>query len=399
VGQTVVTRFHQPPPSGGTLSTLSHDRHLIHFGFEDFGGKGREVAAKVKITEDVDRWLRQIGYYADRDMALRKARGDVLGDMIAATYHADGKFFVAELNAPAPVAEQPPLLPEPDDDPAEDGADLGDDEAEETPAYLRRLAGGGEASAASPAPAAPTPAAPAPDEPETLPPMLAIVLVEVAHKIGVEGVQRGEDTWAAAILADYYKDDRGQKLVHRRMLQFLPHGHLTMVGLTKAGREYLERTEGMTFTAGRTTVPLFKLVGCQEASLGSVPSGRLYSTAWLEKPAPAVAPAPAEPPAAQPHPQSEASQAEARPDEDAEDDAAWEAAAPAEPTHAVRALANLIAATDQARSLLNTLCMKSKPPKRDDVDPTIRLIDAALDFARATLAQAGQPLSQEDAEA
>lgn len=105
VGTKISTRFYKPPV-GGSFATLQHDRQLMTFGFQDFG-KGREVAGVVTITEDVVKWLRQVGYADDRATALRKVRADVVGDMVAAQMHREGRYFSNELNAP-----EAPAIPE-----------------------------------------------------------------------------------------------------------------------------------------------------------------------------------------------------------------------------------------------------------------------------------------------
>jgi ParB/RepB/Spo0J family partition protein len=381
------------PPVGGPLAKLQ-DRKLVSFGF---GGADRHLEARIPITDEVRQWLAHVGFLADRPAALLKLRAGVVGEAIAATFHV-GHWHTPELNAPEPAPYTPPssYTPEegvrPDDSHPgeltggfldEEGepltvldppvSDLLEDAEDEPPAYLRRLAGPGDA------PPAPAPAVP--PEPEALPAMLAIVMLEAAHKIGVEGIERGPDTWGAPIMADYYKDSRGQQLVMKRFIAFLPMGERQLVTIAKAGREWLEQAHGVRSEGGKPSVPLMTLFAAQESLVGHT-GGATYSTPWLNKPLEGAPerPAPAAPP--DPPPQGEG-------DREAVEGASPTALdAPASPppldaTH--RALLACYGQLGQLDGLLSRLRAKVTEAQKAEIDQHRKLIDAVRETAKANL--------------
>lgn len=311
-------------PTGGPLGTLA-ERGLIELKFDrtgyTTGVRDSDMVVRVPLTIDLDRWLGQTGFREDRTAALFKARADVLGGELHAAALAPGRFVTGPLNPPAPAPAIPPapadhaeddeedrdfpdgegpeagsLFGEPgQDDAALEEAEQGPDE--EIPDYLRRLAGGGSSppppvSSAPPPVAAPAPKA-APEAP-VLPAMLAIVLVELAHRIGVEGIERGPETWAVPVLAGWQDDKRTGLLIRdHRMIAVMAQGERTLACLTKRGLDWLLSNVRAVVVLGRAQMTFPVLEEQQVRLAGSRPAGRTYQTPWLNPVAP-----PAEEPAA-----------------------------------------------------------------------------------------------------
>lgn len=255
------------------------------------------------------------------------------------------------------------------------GADPADyDEPEDAPpAYLQRLAGVPAPEAAAP------PTLPAVED---LPPMLAIVMIEAAHKIGVEGIERGPDTWGAPILADFYKDARGQQLVMRRFIAFLPMGERQLVTIAKAGREWLEAMHGIMSHGGKPHVAIRILEDAQAQLVGPVTHG--YSTPWLNKPAAEAEhdPAPVAPEAG--------GDAIAPPSyERGEADCETASAPPSADTHKLDEKARALLATygllGQLDELITKLRAKATENHKTEIDQYRRLIDAVRETAKANL--------------
>lgn len=370
----VVTKFAKSP-SGGAIATLAESK-LIAWRFVD----GMPAAA-IAISDDVQKWLDQTGYPTDPAGALFTLRAKVVGELQATTL-APGEYVTEELYfRPEPDVETPhPTSPRsesldaglmtledaraemrPDggeihlgiEERTDGGEEEDDDDAGPTPEYLRRMAGGGP----SPAPVLPTNVA----QPKPLPPMLAIVVLEAAHKICSDGIERGPGTWGVEILATYYKDNRGAQLVQQhKMLAFLPYGARNLVALTKGARDWLWETHGIRDEGGKVQVDSTDLLGAQ-SEYGFRPFGDgPYATYWLNPPAEADAA-----PVAQPF-------------EDDGDDPEPDTP-PRLPDADQRAVSALAAAAAQAAKLLGKLRGRTKPPKAEDTDPTIALLEAAIE--------------------
>lgn len=377
-GSKVHVRFFKAPV-GGPFASLQHDQKLIAFGFHDFGDGARVVAGAIQVTDDVLRWLKQIGFDTEPDNALRIARAAIVGDMQAAAMHRDGRYFADELNAPEP-APAPAPTPAPASDDDDDFDPDFDDEVddEDIPESLRRLAGPGPA--ASPA-AAPAPA-PAPEpEAQPLPPMLEIVLIELAHAIGSSGgIERTPGDWGAPVLADFHRDTRGSQLVQKHaMVRFLPHGLQTLCHLTQAGRDYLfERLRIGTYE-GRPKVPLVSLMTFQEERVGAIKQGApLYSTPWLNLP-PAAAPATPTPPA----PELAGTSAGEAPVSPALSPPPT--AAPGAVTREQRVIANLDSVVDKLERMVGRLRAKANRETQQEIDQLRALAEAARDAAKPYL--------------
>lgn len=389
----LVTRFAKAPV-GGPLSTLSNDRKLTSFGFE-----GRDVVARTKITEDVHRWLTQLGFPTDPHGALFRARAAVIGEMQTHAMEREGRCLTDELNFPKPAASVSPADPEDreDEDELDPAAvnelirtsrDADEDDAD-IPPFLRRLAGDysepqSAAQLAGPTPqrmveapptgaaaASPPPPAPAPIAPAPLPAMLEIIVVELAHKMGAGTLRSPAGGFGAPVLADYYKDNRiGQLVQGWKLLGVHPAGEKTLAIQTDAARAFLVEDYGLEDIDGRVTLDDAVLEQAQMRLLGVKPSPGPYSTPWLNPPPKAETPA-VEPEAAPLAPPA----AEAEEEFDRIGRLAGEA----------RAIASLASAARTAAGLLSNLKSRSKAPKAEDVDPTIRLIEAALEACAALL--------------
>lgn len=393
------------PPSGGPLGQLA-DRKLIGWRFVD--GK---PAAVVALSEEVHAWLAQINYADDPDAALRAVRDEVLGPLHAGSI-PPGDYANDELNAPvATVASGSEPQARPSDDQVFNASGSGpqarpsdeeafasgsgsleairpsapedDNEEQDTPPSPTEAAS--EPSRdnrptdvpAGLEPDLPAPAQRQPDLPTELPPMLAIVIFEAAHKIFAQGVERGAGTWGVPVRVGYYKDSRGQQLVLSRMIAFLPNGEKTLVALGKAGRDWLFEKYDVREENGQAMVSDAILLGAQEELLGAAlpEGGPLYSTPWLNPPAEAQAPA--------------------------EDDAGFKALQ--EPTAEIgtplpnpnrgddftqgilglaaerRAKTALAAAARSAKGFIENLTTRSKAPKHEDVAPVVALLANALE--------------------
>lgn len=254
----VMTMIHRPP-AGGPMPGLA-ERQLIAWRFQD-----GQPAAYVPIDDRVSQYLAQVGYIADPAAALHALRVAALGEL-EAHQHRTG-YVTAELNAPVrETAEQlaREVFGAPEDKdaggylvpPAPDGDD------EDVPDFLRSLAGPGEApppqgegdpeavEAASELPPVPegytrhhfdqaAPPAPTP-EPKPLPPLLALVVVEVAAKTCVEGVERAPGVWGAPIGADWHRDARIGVLIQQHgLLTIMAMGATSLVCLTAKAWQWL----------------------------------------------------------------------------------------------------------------------------------------------------------------
>ncbi|MBX3482505.1 ParB/RepB/Spo0J family partition protein [Phenylobacterium sp.] len=417
-------------PTGGPLGTLS-ERGLVELRFDragyQSGHRATDMVARVALTLDIQTWLRQVGFGADRAAALFKARADVLGGELHAAARPPGRFVTDQLNPPAPrasegePAEGPVEGPEdfPDGDGAQAGALFGEPEGEaprqadevpdgapdeDIPDYLRRLAGGGSsppppALSVPPAPQ-PVPAPKAEPEAPALPAMLAIVLVELAHRIGVEGIERGPETWAVPVLAGWQDDKRTGLLIRdHRMIAMMAQGERTLACLTRRGLDWLLSNARAIVVLGRAQMTFPVLEDQQVRLAGSTPSGRTYHTPWLN---------PVPPPEGEVSPQATegastpvgAAAGHASPA--GEDGAVREAvsgAAPAEPMYegaippAVLALIAVDGAARQLAEFVDRLPSQAKTPKREEVARYVEMVDRARDAAKRFLPadEAGTP--------
>lgn len=380
VGTTVTTMMWSAP-SGGPLNTISLERKLTTFGFEN-----RNCVARTVITETIHAWLTQIGFADDREAALFKVRAVELTELQAGTY-GPGAYVTPELNEPERAASPPPapMIQ------GGDGADVDADDDADIPPFLRRLAGDysepqSAAQPAGPTPqrmveapptgaaaASPPPPPPAPIAPAPLPAMLEIIVVELAHKMGAATLKSPAGGFGAPVLADYYKDNRiGQLVQGWKLLGVHPAGEKTLAIQTDAARAFLVEDYGLEEIDGRVTLDDAVLEQAQMRLLGVKPSPGPYSTPWLNPPPKAETPA-VEPEAAPLAPPS----AEAEEEFDRIGRLAGEA----------RAIASLASAARTAAGLLTNLKSRSKAPKAEDVDPTIRLIEAALEACAPLLSK------------
>jgi DNA-binding MarR family transcriptional regulator len=376
-GETIVTRCAQAP-TGGPIGVLI-ERKLTVPGFDD-----RQLVLRTRLTDEICLWLEQIGFKTSSAEGLWSVRTNAFGDAFAGMYTkalGDGlDWATPELNAPppAPVAAAPvspsavqaaTLNPAPTDD-----------------AEAADLAGPGPSLASPPAPAA----ALALDEPKPMPPLLGIIVAELAHKIAASGTKIGENTWCAQVRSNYYKDGNVGTLTQRfhAVAMWSLAGDRTGVMLGKEGLAWLEREFAVELDAeGRPAFDDRLLAEAQERLLGRAQpeDGPLYSTFWLNT-VDEVAPAPVigGPADASSPPAPEPGVIHAGP-----------AAGAGRTAHAVRdqfsqdimiitaesrAWSALAAATDDARGLLSSLRTRAKhAAKPEELDPLLRRLEAALE--------------------
>jgi ParB-like chromosome segregation protein Spo0J len=292
------------PPPGGEWSTL-RDRQLIEPVFRGDG------LMRAQLCAPVFPWLAEIGFEDDPDAALRKARDTVIGALQASAV-PDGEYLTAWLNVadgPAPdassltdqivhanqlnggEAKAEALVEafsagakiEVSGDATEDAATAPDDHETDDGgvALYQQLA------AKSPAPApAPKPAGAAvPPIDETanpLNPREALIMIEVAHKLGREFVATGRG-FDGVEVGQYNRDSVVQDIIIKhRMLGFLPGPKKHMACyVTAKGSAWLAQYGQVDLATAR-------------AAADKVPPNEGYATDWLNV---AYEPAPAEPPA------------------------------------------------------------------------------------------------------
>jgi ParB/RepB/Spo0J family partition protein len=363
-------------PSTAALVTLG-DKGLVKFGVAE-----RSPVADVQIGAEMAAWLGEQGFDDDRAACLRALRTATIGELAAGALEAGARYDLAELNPPTLEAQR------------REDPDAGDDEAEaETPAYLRRLAGGGplatdgagrttpqQPDLLNPAPP-PKPAAP---EPPAVKPEHRLAVIELAHRIGRSGVDT--QMGAAAPVGEYHLDPLYQALVFARLAMFSPGRDGNVALLTPTAKAWLE-AHGFTDADGAPDVTDEALLLAQtEAGHDVTALAAPYVTAWLNPPAePAPGPevqmlAPGER-----HQERGVSYAEAgvplsslspSPGVTADMIAApdWQARA----ERAERALGALAAAARAAYGALRDAKTGTKAPKASTVDPVLALLEHAL---------------------
>lgn len=386
VGAQISTNLFAAPV-GGPMGTLASDRKLISFGFDG----SRQVVCRIKITDEVAKYLAQTGFLADEFAVLHEARAAVIGEMQAAALEP-AEFVTPELNRPKSREPQPqitfvapePRTPEPTAPPGLPPAEHFDEDGEEDdpvlPPTIHRagpevLSGDGAGSSLPPFDPEPVRTAPPATEPKSLAPMLQIVVIELAHRIASQGVERGPGTWATEVLANYYKDARGGQLVQQhKMLAFMPMGQKTLAALTKGALEWLREALGTEVDAlGRVLMSDSAFLALQR-ELGFTPEAGIYSTFWLNDPAEAPAPeAPALERAAAPAPA-------ARTGGYGDTFSRQIQSVTAVP----RALERLTAAAKEAGLYLTRLKTVSKP-KPEELSQVLGLLNAAIEQADAAI--------------
>jgi hypothetical protein len=312
---TGTTAMLDAQPVGGPFASLT-TRGLL--GWSAWSDK---AAVVVKTSEPLQRYLDQVGFHTDREACLRNARNAAVGEL-AAAHLKPGQYLTAELNPPEPVEAPPEVQPEtppPEVEPQPEAPpeiETEDDtgrlheatEDADIPPFVRRLAGdhGAEAQAEAPAQVSAEPQVIGVDlaqaPPAALPPMLAIIMVELAHKVAREGaVNRQADAWSVEILAAYYGDGRaGQLASDYGLLRFLPAGLKTLAILTAEGEDWLRETGTIANAEGRPEISDEALAVLQR-DLGFKPAeAGPYSTFWLNTPVEEAQAPPAPPPQGEP---------------------------------------------------------------------------------------------------
>jgi ParB family chromosome partitioning protein len=260
---------------------------------------------------------------------------------------------------------------------------------EETPEYLRRLAGPGSPAAT---------AQPQPEPEDALPPILALVLAELAHKISAEGVERGRGTWAVPVMAGWHEDKRNTQLVQSRRLAFMPIGERTLATITKRGMDWLLSNVRLLEVGGKPNMTAAALDDAQKRFAGGLPnSGARYHTLWLNPPATLSPPADdatdagARLPEGQsrpcPSPASDLTEPAPPPPAGEGDREAVEGASPEAPTltSQARALLACYGELGQLDQLLARLRDKATAAHQGEIDQHRRLIEAIRETAKANL--------------
>lgn len=409
LGEMLTVVIHAEP-ANALLRLSRHAEKLITLGFEH----GRDMVVRVAVSEKLVAWLDQIGFLAAPTEALFKARAAVLGGDLQANAHPPHRFLTPELNAPEaphPAPEFATPFTAPDTELREIAREIGDaiaaddaaEEEEEIPAYLRRLAGGGEPPPAAPrtapplaeteAPAAPAlkPAAPKAEE---LPPMLAIILVELAHKIGRDGIERGPGTWAAPVLAGWHEDKRNQQLTGLRLIAFMAQGDRTLATLTKHGLDWLRANcPVVEAPVGKPNVADHTLRAAHSLYMGAWPRDEAtYHTPWLNPPEAARQEPETPPPEVARVVGEDAGDAAAdlpRGEGEADREAASALPAPEPRAHQLadvqRALLACYGQLGQLDNLISRLRAKAGATHQAEIDQHRRLIEAVRETAKANL--------------
>ncbi len=232
VGDTMEATLHTRP-IGGPLITLS-DRALIKFKFA-----GSLPVVVIPITEDIAKYLAEIGYNDDPVAAVRKAREAIVGELAAGSLDVSGLYLTTELNPPEREAQEPAagyLEPAPTetDTPPEDATE-GDiwTDADGDRYQLRQDKWEIYREPATQIEA--TPLEVAPDA--------ALILLELAHKIATEG-DPGEALPSCLVDASYRDDPMSNQLVFDRLIMFRMTGRSnTAAALTPTARSWLEARE------------------------------------------------------------------------------------------------------------------------------------------------------------
>jgi ParB/RepB/Spo0J family partition protein len=368
-------------PVGGPLVALA-DRKLLAWAFA-----GPDVVAKVRITEDLHRFLEQKAFGEDfspeRQAALLAARRAAMGDLQATTV-SRGEYATPELNPPPEPAV--PLAAAPD--PNAPNPNVAADPAPPDPA-----ADGGEASPqASPAPRQEPEPEPAPDEAHQL------VILELAHKIWHAGQARTPGDWGAEVAQGWHLDRRAQPMIFAKLIRVAPMGARTLMSLTDRSLDWLG-SQGAHIEDGRAAIGdellLYRQLEHDAEPVGPGP----YSIAWLnpERPAKAEAPEAAAPGAGTPTgTEADASQPS---DSNLPPAAAIEVLSPppsaatfADQVRRVsaegRVIQGLAAANREAVRLIRSAV--SRKLTSTEADKVVALLEAAHDAARPHIDEAAQ---------
>lgn len=264
VGDVMEATLHTRPV-GGALITLS-DRALIKFKFA-----GSLPVVVIPITEDIAKYLHEIGYNDHPVAAVAKARIAVMGELAAGSLDVSGLYYTKELNPPEREAQDD--APQP----------ILDDAEVERLSAESGLAEHVVRKAAETQPLEPEPLEVAPDA--------ALILLELAHKIAVEG-DASDALPSCAIDPSYRNDPMSNQLVFDRLIMFRMVGPKTAAALTPTARTWLEAREAEYRAEGETLLvdhadhsPADLLFGqilkARLALHGSADTEVTYLTPWL----------------------------------------------------------------------------------------------------------------------
>lgn len=243
-------------PVGGPMITLA-DRGLIKLVV--IGG---EPAASIPLTEELTRYLDQVGFDDDPPGAVFKAIAAVIGELATGALLAGGRHLTHELNpAEGAVAMADAATADAPDEDADydDGARFG-------------FGSPDAAQTARPAP--------------TLSPSTAATLVELAHRIERAEFHRFDREWSA--WCDGFRGvPSAVALSEQRLCLITPAGLGYAVQLDLPGKRWLEAEGFELDDKGRFHVTDDRLGAYQEAA-EVLPIEGLYSVRWfLAEPRPA----------------------------------------------------------------------------------------------------------------
>ena len=310
-------------PTGGPISTLL-ERKLLSYRL-GAGETAGNVYLKVLVhSTDAGKWLEQVGFEVGQPLGptriacLLKLRSAVVGEMLAASLHAQGRYVTEDLNLPAPEART--------------------SWAERSSADQAAAIASGRDAPAETLQASPAPAAPAsPPTPQLATDGIRLtatdrrIIIELAHAIRMVGVSTQGGLNGCDVDPGYDRQPNVSALVmEHRMLQFVPGPAGRIVATLSPTAQHWFNDQGYPRDAKGPQVTDADLYDIRMEELGedrtnAVRPGQ-YVTPWLNLNAPAETPA-AEPEAPRPtfqsplYQQIKAAQAD---DDDDDEDAAEE---------------------------------------------------------------------------
>lgn len=298
------------PPTGGPIDELVK-KGLLSIRVAVVEGVGAAFVKPRTLSTAIDAWLGEIGYKADPEGTLDTLRAKDVGDLQAHDLRSRGVYATDLLNLPAtaelPAAPEPAHAVRHDDDIGDDDCFVDADQVDdghaatdhEPPPEPVFAAGAGDGE---------TPPPPPPALPSLLDDREALLLLEVAHKISVAGVEPPGRGYRGCFVGPTFRDDKvAQDVIDKRCFSMGPSGQGTslVLFLTALGRQELADRNWQNATA----VDLME--ARRKAGFSGIPTAGtriVYETGWLNPEPEAAAARPVAAPqpaaAAQPTPQT-----------------------------------------------------------------------------------------------